>query len=263
MEANFYVYEYRHPVSGLPIYIGKGRGDRWIMHKYGSSNIHLDRIIKKYGAANVPRRQLIIGLTEEQAFAIERVLITVIGRGNAGSLVNITDGGEGSSGRIATIESREKGRASQNVLWADPARRERQSASTSSRFSDPDERAKASAANKGKSSPMKGKSHTVKTKAKLSAANKGKPPPNKGKSTSDETKIKQSLAKIGKVQSVDHVQKRVARRKGYTHSVSTIEKISLGNKGKIVSAETRKKQSIAKMGNKNRLGKRSEVNLNG
>lgn len=86
------------PWDGSPCYIGKGKGSRWLAHeRYGSSNQHLARIITKAGR-DLPKVKIRSGLTESEAFQIERAFIAAIGRGSAGPLVNMTDGGEGFTG---------------------------------------------------------------------------------------------------------------------------------------------------------------------
>jgi hypothetical protein len=107
MRSDFYVYVYFRPDTGLPCYVGKGRGPRWIAHnKQRSPNPHLRNIINKYG--EIPCVKTHQGLTEAQAFEIEIALIAAIGRGKKGPLVNLTDGGEGSSGYVPSDSSRAK-----------------------------------------------------------------------------------------------------------------------------------------------------------
>jgi len=96
--VDFYVYMYFRP-SGIPCYVGKGRRGRWLAHLKRSNNPHLTAIIKKAGGS-VPHLKLFENLTNQQAILIEVALISAIGRRvHGGSLVNMTDGGDGGTGR--------------------------------------------------------------------------------------------------------------------------------------------------------------------
>jgi hypothetical protein len=93
--TDFYVYVICRP-NGTPCYIGKGRGRRWIRHATSSHNPHLANIYKNHG--NLPIYKAAASLTEKQAFQIEISLIAFFGRSPNGTLVNMTDGGDGTSG---------------------------------------------------------------------------------------------------------------------------------------------------------------------
>lgn len=95
---DFYVYCYFRP-TGEPCYIGKGRGRRWKDHLIVSKicNSRLKRIIEQSNG-DVPHVKLHTNLTQAQANDYEIALIRAIGRGRNGPLVNMTDGGEGSTG---------------------------------------------------------------------------------------------------------------------------------------------------------------------
>lgn len=91
----YYVYALFRP-DGIPCYIGKGKGKRWL--HCGVSNPHLARIIKQAAAAGlgIPRIKIRENLSEDEAFQIEIALIAAIGRVSVGGpLVNMTDGGDG------------------------------------------------------------------------------------------------------------------------------------------------------------------------
>ena len=74
-----YVYIIFHPVFGMPIYVGKGKGQRWRDHTKRSSNILIKRLVAKYGL-DLPIVKIQQGLTDKQAFANEIALIKAIGR---------------------------------------------------------------------------------------------------------------------------------------------------------------------------------------
>lgn len=95
---DFYVYALFRP-EGSVCYIGKGKGSRWRdSGKYvRNNNPHLAGIIKEAGGA-LPSAIIYRDLTEDQAFKKEIELISSIGRGEYGPLVNLTDGGDGGPG---------------------------------------------------------------------------------------------------------------------------------------------------------------------
>ena len=92
---DFYTYAYLRE-DGTPYYVGKGTGRRW----------------KKDHAVGIPPEERVLflktNLTEEEAHKHEIYMISVFGRKDLGTgiLHNLTDGGEGCSGRIVTEEVR-------------------------------------------------------------------------------------------------------------------------------------------------------------
>lgn len=102
----FYVYALFRP-DGRICYIGKGQRDRINNHEYQSergihTNPHLMRIIckAKRKDMSIPKVILHENLDEITAYDYEKILIKAIGRtNNDGPLVNMTDGGEGFSGK--------------------------------------------------------------------------------------------------------------------------------------------------------------------
>ena len=105
---DFKVYVYFHPVTGRPVYVGKGRRYRWKQHLRRSHNSRLANSIAKYG--DHPVIVIRNGLSAQQAIEIEIALIGAIGRAPGGSLFNLTDGGEGASGHVPSVESRDRNR---------------------------------------------------------------------------------------------------------------------------------------------------------
>lgn len=121
---NYYVYIYLNPLKEgdyyfnkfhfnyEPFYVGKGKNNRCNAHltESKSKNKLKKNIISKIKNNNI--KPIIIKLyeniTEQSAFRIEKTLIKIIGRRdkNNGTLSNMTDGGEGTSGRIYTDDIR-------------------------------------------------------------------------------------------------------------------------------------------------------------
>jgi hypothetical protein len=110
-EKKYYVYEYVDPLTNLPFYIGKGQGNRYIYHLKNlndNTNPYKTNKIKKLLNEGLEPIINIIktGLTETQSFELESSLIKKYGRIDLGlgSLVNLSDGGEGQSGWVPTEE---------------------------------------------------------------------------------------------------------------------------------------------------------------
>lgn len=108
----FYVYEYwdisEYPP--VPLYVGKGCGKRAWSHIKRSTNRRLQYKINLLISKGFPPDIKIIqqNLLHEEACILERERIVEYGRRNmkTGTLYNLTDGGEGSYGRICSEETK-------------------------------------------------------------------------------------------------------------------------------------------------------------
>ncbi len=101
----FYVYAHYKPNEHYPFYIGKGSSKR----AYTKSNrtVWWKNIVNKYGL----RVEFIaVDLSEEMANDVEKEMIRKYGRAdqNCGPLINLTNGGEGTSGHYPSAETRKK-----------------------------------------------------------------------------------------------------------------------------------------------------------
>lgn len=104
LPVDFYVYEHRRATTGEVFYVGKGKGARaWFT---AARKKHWVNIAKKHG---VTVRIVQDGLQEWFALELERDLIALHGRKDTGHgpLVNVTDGGEGTSGWIMPQHARQ------------------------------------------------------------------------------------------------------------------------------------------------------------
>ncbi|MBC8427340.1 MAG: hypothetical protein H8D97_00465 [Proteobacteria bacterium] len=113
MNNNFYVYGLYRPNEEKPFYIGKGHGDRYKKSTFPSktTNIHKKNIINKikYSGNKVISKILLENLTEQESFSKEIELIKKYGKiSDGGTLVNYTNGGEGTAGLGKTDEWKRK-----------------------------------------------------------------------------------------------------------------------------------------------------------
>lgn len=115
MHTLFYTYIYYDPSrNNEPIYVGKGKDERaWSHIKYSKGKhpfVQRLQYMKRIGIT--PNIGFYSGLDEEFAFLLEEELISKFGRKDLGKgpLLNLTDGGQGQSGRrfSHTPETKEK-----------------------------------------------------------------------------------------------------------------------------------------------------------
>lgn len=108
---HFYVYVHKRNDTGAVFYVGKGMGQR--AHEVRNRSEWWKRIVAKAGGFTV---QLVAeNYPEDQAFELERLFIASYGREN---LCNMTDGGDGASGRAMSEEGVEQARARALEMWS-------------------------------------------------------------------------------------------------------------------------------------------------
>jgi len=195
MLTDFYVYMHKRQSDGVPFYIGKGSKSRaW--KKHGRSELW-KRIVKKHGYDVVLIDEK---LSEKESFELETFAIDFLGKqsNNKGPLINITDGGEGASGRIVSELTRKKisdgnvgNKNSLGRIYSEEIRKKMSLARIGKKPTN-ETRKKLSDAKQGQKHNRFGILHTDETKAKMSFAHSGK-------SLSNETKDKIRKAKSKKV----------------------------------------------------------------
>jgi len=100
MSGKFCVYVHHRESDGLPFYVGKG--DKKRSAAIAARSDHWRRVYLKHGRiVRIP----FSNIKEFCAFSLEKAAIAFYGRG---ILVNATDGGEGTSGRVVSQDQRTK-----------------------------------------------------------------------------------------------------------------------------------------------------------
>ena len=220
-KQGFYAYVYRDPKTLLPFYVGKGCGRRALKHLAGViHNAVFQRKLESLFALGLPPTIEIYPAKDElEALALEIRLIAHYGRRDCGTgvLMNQTEGGEGTSGRT--------GRTHTEVTKA------RISAALKGRQFSPEHCKRISEGTKGRPGP------TPEVQA-LALAARLRPECRK--------KLSESAKRLftPERQEAMVLAARMAT-KGVVRTVERRAAISVAQRGRVVSAETRARQSAS------------------
>jgi len=193
------------------------------------------------------------GLSEDEAFELEKFLISFIGREiHGGPLVNLTDGGEGSSGLVHTEENREffrrlhTGNKYRKGCITSPESRELQRQAKLGQTLADEHRKKIGESLKGRqkspeecaaiSAGKLGKKASDETKAILKASNRSRDP---------EVRERIRQATIVAMNRPDVKEKVSAASRGRRHSPETIAKRAESLRKAFADPETKKRLSEA------------------
>ena len=118
MHKQFYVYIHKKP-DGTPIYVGKGTGNR--AYQFSKRTQWHKNIVAKYGRHNIIV-EIVNCVNESQAFDLEKIYIKQFKHSGV-CLVNLTDGGEGTSGLIRGEQSEQHKHKNANAKRGNTFRR--------------------------------------------------------------------------------------------------------------------------------------------
>jgi hypothetical protein len=166
--TDYFVYII-HDNTGVPVYVGKGRGYRAGL--YNRRNAKIEALISFGGT--LPPVKVREGLTEAEAYEVERALIAFHGRADLGlgPLLNLSDGGAGATGVIVSAELRARRGAAHRGKIVSAETRARMSAALKGKTPPPDTPERRAAL----SAALKGRKPSAACVAALSAKVKGKP----------------------------------------------------------------------------------------
>lgn len=108
-DRSFFVYQHRRNDTGQVFYVGKGTRTRLKKYIRATTTSRRSLVWKRIVAKAGHTVEVLADFFNEQdAFDMEKLLIAQYGRLPAGQLCNLTDGGEGHSGLVASAETRRK-----------------------------------------------------------------------------------------------------------------------------------------------------------
>jgi hypothetical protein len=134
---HYYVYIY-YDSNGIPRYVGKGKGKRGTSHEKNCQkknhceyNSFFHRWLRYQQDEGISYTYVRVAqnFTEPDAHELEIIYIARFGRQNddgAGPLTNLTDGGEGTSGRIVSEEERQRRAEINSAAWATMSKEDRE-----------------------------------------------------------------------------------------------------------------------------------------
>lgn len=210
MNQDFYVYQHIRPDTGAVFYVGKGRGSR--AYNFNNRGRYWNNIVKHCGKPVV--KLAAENLDEELSLFAEMECIDVLRRRGV-RLVNISDGGEGTTGWVPSEETRRKiGEANKHTPKA-----------------------------VGEQHGMYGKKHTLESLAKMKEAQTkrewGEKHPFYGRHHTEETRTKISQSRKGKLVGQDNPFY------GKKHAPEALEKMRNAHIGRKASDETKAKMKTS------------------
>jgi len=220
-EKIYYVYVYRHPITMLPFYVGKGKAGRMWAHLNETFENTENR--KKYAVIKSLSNQglsPIIGryaknLNEDSAYDLEEMLIKKWGRRDFepnGLLTNICSGNRPPSADGRTISESTKQKISKSKI-GDKNPMYGKSGINSPRYGKP--------GLQGEQNGFYGKTHTIEIREQISIRNTNV---HTGKKRSDETKARMRIARATQVITEESKKKISATSYGRKQTTLTIEK---------------------------------------
>lgn len=195
---NYYTYVYSDSLTKQPFYVGKGKNERAWSHFSRTDKHPLTYKINKLKSNGISIMvSLYSGLDEEFSLFLEEELIAKYGRKDLGTgcLLNLTNGGEGSSGRIASDTLRKNmSKAKSGQKYSEIARKNMSEASKN--------RVYTTERNKNVSKGLTGHLVSEETKKKISEKakiyNAGEHNGMFGKTHTEEAKQKQRDSALGR-----------------------------------------------------------------